>query len=215
MTDERRSARPRSWRPLTSCSTPAASTRSAWTRCATAAGRLAQADLLALPLEGRPHRRRPAAPSRVVGPRARAGHGHASAEPAGSSSRSSTSSRLVRAEDFRGCIFINSYGESGATSDPVRVGGARPEGRFPASRRATLARSRRDRDARPAARAARRRSPDVCGDRKRPELGRRCARSSRVAHRPRPGPPGCVIGGAPARRRVQGHTIADGRKRMS
>lgn len=24
-------------------------------------------------------------------------------------------------EDFRGCIFINSYGESGATSDPVRV----------------------------------------------------------------------------------------------
>ena len=24
-------------------------------------------------------------------------------------------------EDFRGCIFINSYGESGSTSDPVRV----------------------------------------------------------------------------------------------
>jgi AcrR family transcriptional regulator len=24
-------------------------------------------------------------------------------------------------EDFRGCIFINSYGESGATSDPVRA----------------------------------------------------------------------------------------------
>jgi AcrR family transcriptional regulator len=24
-------------------------------------------------------------------------------------------------EDFRGCIFINSYGESGATSDPVRM----------------------------------------------------------------------------------------------